>query len=167
MCQTYSTKEKVRFIYFPSFEYRMIFIITSHKSISLIFLMKKYFWTPYQPIKFKSTCSLLVLFQFCIQLNTNPMENTMVSKWNLSKNWIYVLMFSWELSFFQLDFFCQLFLYKIPHFHPNVAINVWIIVNLPTTCFSFLVHECLSCWWMPRWCDISNFYMQMQMIFCG
>jgi hypothetical protein len=88
------------------------------------------------------------LFKFCIQLNTNPMENTMVSKWNLSKNWIYFLMFSWKFVLFKLDFFCQLFLYKIPCFHPNVVTNAWV------------VGEC------QRWCDISNFYMQMQMMFC-
>jgi hypothetical protein len=27
MCQVYSTKEKVKFIFFPSFEYTMIFML--------------------------------------------------------------------------------------------------------------------------------------------
>jgi hypothetical protein len=27
-------------------------------------------------------------FKFCIQININPMESTMVSKWDLNKIWI-------------------------------------------------------------------------------
>jgi hypothetical protein len=42
--------------------YNDFYGITSHKFISLNNLMKKYFWTPYWQVKFKSTCSLFLLF---------------------------------------------------------------------------------------------------------
>ncbi len=84
--------------------YNDLYVITSHKSISLNFLMKKYFWTPYWLVKFKSTCSLLLLFQnfkFCIRLNINQIESIMVSKWNLNKIWIYFIVFLFKIvSFF-------------------------------------------------------------------
>ncbi len=46
------------------------------------------------------------------------MESTMVSKWNLSKNWIHVFVFLWKTIFLKLDIFSSTFLYKIPCFHP-------------------------------------------------
>ncbi len=64
-----------------------------------------------------------IFFKFCIQLNTNPMESTMVSKWNLSKNWIYFYVFLWKTIYFLTwYFFVNLFLYKIPWFHPKFVV---------------------------------------------
>ncbi len=56
-------------------------------------------------------------FKFCIQFNTNPMENTMVSKWNLNKNEYTFLCFHDKLYLFILDIFSSNFLYKIPYIH--------------------------------------------------
>ncbi len=42
--------------------------------------------------------------KFCIQLNINPMESTMVLEWNLNKIWIYFLCFCQKLSHFLLHF---------------------------------------------------------------
>jgi hypothetical protein len=81
MCQIYSTKEKVEFIYFPSFD---LYVITTHKSISLNFIMKKYFLNTIlisQIQKYLLPTFIIAKFlKFCIQLNINPMESTMVSK---------------------------------------------------------------------------------------
>jgi hypothetical protein len=72
MCQVYSTKEKVKFIYFPSFEYTMIYFIKfSILNTILTNQIQKYLLPTFIIPKF---------FKFCIQLNINPMENTMVSK---------------------------------------------------------------------------------------
>jgi hypothetical protein len=79
--QVYSTKEKVKFIYFLSFH---LYVIITHKSISLNFIMKKYLFPTFIIAKFH---------KFCIQLKINPMESTMVSKWNLNRIWIYFFVF--------------------------------------------------------------------------
>jgi hypothetical protein len=96
--------------------------------------MKMYSWTPYWPIKFKSTCSLFLLFQqnsiFCNQLNINPMGSTMVSKWNLSKNWIVFLVFLWKKYFFlNLIFFRQLFFCIKYHVFTLLKFNAFIILS--------------------------------------
>jgi hypothetical protein len=56
----------------------------------------------------------------------------MVSKWNLSKNWIYFIIFCEKMSFFKLDIFLSTFLYKIPCFHPTSNGNhkIWNILIL-------------------------------------
>ncbi len=106
-------------IYIFSFHwiYNDFYVISSHKTITLNFLMKMYFWTPYWLVKLKNTCSLLLLFQSFSNFVFNLMESTIVSKSNLSKNWIY-LCFCEKLFLSKLDFFHQFLLYKIPCFHP-------------------------------------------------
>jgi hypothetical protein len=39
------------------------------------------------------SCIIERFFKLCIQLNINPKESTMVSKWNLNKIWTYFLLF--------------------------------------------------------------------------
>jgi hypothetical protein len=83
--------------------YNDLYVITSHKSISLNFLMKNtskhHIASQIQKYLFL-TLIIPKNFKFCIQLDTNQMESIMVSKWNLSKNWIYFLVFSWKTVFF-------------------------------------------------------------------
>jgi hypothetical protein len=84
-------------------------------------------------------------FKLCIQQNTNSMESTMVSKWNLSKNWIYFLFFCENLSLFKFDFFCQLFLYKYHGFTPLAC-------NYPYGS----ILECLESWKLDVWFTCCN-----------
>jgi len=51
----------------------------------------------------------------------NPIEGSIVSKWNLSKIWIYFLVFFWKTtSFLTWYFFINFFLYTLPCFHHTI-----------------------------------------------
>jgi hypothetical protein len=56
--------------------------------------------------------------KFCSWFTINPIEGLIVSNWNLSKIWIYFLVFSWKVASFKTWFFRQFFLYTLPCFHP-------------------------------------------------
>jgi len=122
ICFSMFYQREVKFIYFPSFEYtndqslcynftQIYFIKSSNEKVLLSTILtnqiQKYLFATFIIPKF---------FKFCIQFYTNPMENTIVSKWNLNKNES-TCVFMKNCIFLYLIFFHQLFLYKIPCIH--------------------------------------------------
>ncbi len=61
--------------------YNDLYLITSHKFISLNFLMKKYFWTPCWLVKLKNTCFLLLLFQSFSNFVFNLIQTQWKAPW--------------------------------------------------------------------------------------
>ncbi len=53
--------------------------------------------------------------KFCSWYPINPIEGSIVSKWNLSKIWIYFLVFSWKIAFFLTWYFFNNFFYILYH----------------------------------------------------
>ncbi len=109
--------------------YNDLYVITSHKSISLNFLMEKYFWTLYWPIKFKSTCSLVLLFQSFSNFVFNLIQTQWKTPWFQIEIYVKIestfLCFCEKLSHFKLDIFSSTFLVLNYHvFGLQIFINI-------------------------------------------
>ncbi len=121
-------KKKVRFYLLCFFSiYNDLYVITSHKSIPLNFLMKNHFWTSFWLVKFKSTCPLLLLFQFfsefffnLIQIQWKALGFKMKFKYKLN---LLSCVFVKNYLFLNLIFFHNFFLHKIPFIHPNLKLE--------------------------------------------
>jgi hypothetical protein len=128
ICQVYSTKDRVKLYLLCFFWiYNNLYVITS-QIYSIRFSNKKVLLnTILANLIQKYLSSTFIIpnfFKFFIQFNTNPMESTMVSKWNVNKKWIYYLAFLWKINpFLNLISFHTTFLYKIPCFHPNLILE--------------------------------------------
>ncbi len=61
------------------------------------------------------TFIILKFLKFCSWFTINPIEGSIVSKWNLSKIWIYFFMFSWKIAFFLSSYFFGNFFYILYH----------------------------------------------------
>jgi len=116
MCQVYFVKEKINLFFGEAFEYiqwflcykfiNAYFIKFSNEKISLNTILTNQF----QIYLF----STFIISKFTI----NPVKGSIVSKWNLSKIWIYFLVFSWKTTFFLYWYFFDNFLkYILPCFH--------------------------------------------------
>ncbi len=82
--------------------------------ISLNFLLKKVGLNTILTSQFQThlfpTFIILKFLEFCSWFAINPIKDSIVSKWNLSKIWIYFLMFSWKIaSFLTWHFFNNFF----------------------------------------------------------
>jgi hypothetical protein len=117
MCQVYSTKEKVKLYLLCFFWiYNDLYVIAS-QIYSIKFSNEKILLNTIlasQIQKYLSPTFIIpIFFKTFIQFNTNPMESTMVSKWNICKNWIYFLVFLWKINpFLNLIFFHKHFCIK-------------------------------------------------------
>jgi hypothetical protein len=153
MCQVYSIKEKIKIILFSFlWIYNDLYVIASEKSISLKNLMKKYFWTPYWLIKFKSTCSLLLLFHFfsnfVFNLIQTPMKSTILSKWNSSKNWIYFFVVSWKTIYFltwyfSVKFFCIKY-HAFTYHQKFFIVDLWMCLVATKNLCQQICGDCLA-----------------------
>jgi hypothetical protein len=92
--------------------YNDLYVITSHKSIPLNFVMKKYFWTPYLPINFKNI--QVPYFNYCnffqIFYSTYHKLNGMHNKF-----WVNFFLFMSKSLNFKLYFGPSKFLYIFYH----------------------------------------------------
>jgi hypothetical protein len=118
MCQIYYTKEKVDFFlmeplniqWFLCYNFIHVnFIKISNEKVSLNTILTNQFQTYLFP-----TFIIPKFLKFCSWFTINPIEVSIVSKWNLNKIWIYFLMFLLKtVSFltwcFFSNFFCILY----------------------------------------------------------
>jgi hypothetical protein len=119
MCQIYSTKE-IWFLVRPlniqwSLCYNFIhvyFIKFSNEKVGLNTLLTNQFQT-----YLFFTFIIPKFLKFCSWFKINPIEGSIVSKWNYIKFESTFLCFM-KNYFFNLIFFWQLFLYILPCFHP-------------------------------------------------
>jgi hypothetical protein len=140
--------------------YNDLYVITSHKSMSLDFLMKKYFSTPYWPIKFKSLKIFVPYFYYSkvfqifnsTQYKPNGQHHGFKMKFKVKWN-LFSCVFMKICLFLNLIFFHQLFLYKIPCFHPkiwkaNTSQSLYPILLFFIFCLDFISFQSnLLSWW--------------------
>jgi hypothetical protein len=62
--------------------------------------------------------------KFCSWFTINPIEDSIVSKWNLNKIWIYFFVFLWKIAFFLTWYFYNNFFYVLYH-----ALTQWSYVR--------------------------------------
>jgi hypothetical protein len=136
-----------RFVFWWSpWIYNDLYAITSYMYISLNFLMKKIvlntILTNQSQTYLFPTFIIRKILKFYNWFTINSIEDSIVSKWNLSKIWIYFLVFSWKTtSFFNFIFFWQLFMYTLSCFHPYpIATHSQNFPFFFPTHFSFFYH---------------------------
>jgi hypothetical protein len=119
MCQVYFTKEKIDFFGVRplniqwSLCYKFIhvyFIKFSNENVGLNTILTIQFQT-YLFLTF----IIPFFLKFCSWYTINPIKGSIVSKWNLSKIWIYFLVFSWKIVFFLTSYFFSNFFYILHH----------------------------------------------------
>jgi hypothetical protein len=115
MCQIYSTKDKIYFLFVRprniqwSLCYNFIHVYFSkfsNKKVGLNTILNSQFQTYLFP-----TFIIPKFLKFCSWFTINPIEGSIVSKWNLTKIWIYFLVFLWKFAFSLTWYFFSNFFY--------------------------------------------------------
>jgi hypothetical protein len=128
MCQVYSTKEKIDFFLVRPLNIQWSLCYNSTNVYFIKFFNENVGLNTILTIQFQTylfpTFIIPKFLKFCSWFIINPIEGSIVSKWNLSKIWIYFLVFLWKIaSFLTWYFFVQFFLYTLLCFHSERVSN--------------------------------------------
>jgi hypothetical protein len=133
MCQIYSIKEKVVFFFVRplntqwSLCYNFIhvyFIIIFNEKVGLNTILTNQFQTYLFP-----TFVILKFLKFCSWFTINPIGGSILFKWNLSKIWIYFLVFSWKTTSFLIWYFFGNFFYILYHAFTHIPFFFMVELN--------------------------------------
>jgi hypothetical protein len=121
MCQVYYTKEiffsfrvmplNIQWYLYYNFIH-VYFIKFSNEKVGLNTILTSQFQT-----YLFFTFIIPFFLKFYSWFTINPIEGSIVSKWNSSKIWIYFFCFCEKLPFFQLNIFSTTFFIYLPCFH--------------------------------------------------